>query len=494
MNTTMKNIHIYGLSALMAFAFVACDNYEEPNPPAQSNTQSTVVKPDDVKFTSDIAADKSYSLNEYNANGQNIPVATLAGPDLGDYYAYKVVGEISSDGFTTFAKVPTIVEPANDERTLYTVSVVPANMQAAYTEAITKDPDTKKIQIRYAVYTSSQGAAGSQDAQVGDSFIGPFDITLKPYDPAHVIEPAYYLVGTASDFEVAQAIKLNHEGNQYDNPVFSYVFDVTPGWTWKLVPESTFATGNYVEAAGSEFGPAIPDDDSRAGDLVASTLVDGKYTEANFGVLGETGPYMLTVNMETLTFEFTFSVANLYTPGDSTKWTQTDSQRLFTNDYTTYLGMAHLSGSFKFTAKPNWDGPNYGAGAEEGTLSNDGGAGNLSVPANGLYWCNVNLAELKYTTTAITAVGLIGDATPNGWGASTNLTPSADFLKWTGTVKMAGAGEYKIRCNDAWDIDFGGDPQDLDFKGGNIATPGEGTYDVTVDFSILPYTITFSKK
>ena len=59
---------------------------------------------------------------------------------------------------------------------------------------------------------------------------------------------------------------------------------------------------------------------------------------------------------------------------------------------------------------------------------------------------------------------------------------------------MAGAGEYKIRCNDAWDIDFGGDPQDLDFKGGNIATPGEGTYDVTVDFSILPYTITFSKK
>lgn len=490
----MNKLHIYGLSALMAFAFVACDNYEEPNPPAQSNTQSTVVKPEDVKFTNDLAADKTYSLIEYNEKGENVPVATVAGPDLGEYYAYKVVAQISGDDFATYAEVPTAIDTANDEKTLYTVSVVPANMQAAFQQVVTKDPGARLIQIRYALYTSSRGAGGSQDAQIGDTFYGPFSFTLKPYDPARVIEPNYYLVGTASDFEVAQAIKLNHEGNQYDNPVFSYVFDVTPGWTWKLIPESTFATGDYVEAAGSEFGPAIPDDDSLSGDLAASTLADGKYTEANFGVLGETGPYMITVNMETLKFEFTFSVANLYTPGDSNGWNQTNSQLLYTNDYTTYLGMAHLSGSFKFTSKPDWSGLNYGAGAAQGTLSTDGGAGNLSVAANGLYWCNVNLAELKYTTTAITAVGLIGDATPAGWGASTNLTPSADFLKWTGTVTMGATGEYKIRCNDAWDIDFGGDPQALDFKGANTPTPGAGTYDVTVDFSILPYTITFTRK
>ncbi len=476
----------------MAFAFVACDNYEEPNPPAQSNTQSTVVKPEDVKFTNDLAADKTYSLDDFNEKGENMLLATLAGPDLGDYYAYKVVGQISSDGFATFAEVPTIIEAANDEKTLYNVSVVPANMQAAYQQAVTKDPDAKKIQIRYALYTASQGAAGSQDAQIGDTFVGPFDFILKPYDPAHVIEPNYYLVGTASDFEVAQAIKLNHEGNQYDNPIFTKVFDVTSGWTWKLIPESTFAAGDYVSANGSEWGPVNPDDDSFAGTLVASTLTDGTYKEANFGVLGETGPYMLTVDMETLTYEFTLAIENLYTPGGSNNWSQTASQMLYTNDYTTYLGMAHLSGEFKFTAKPNWDGPNYGAGAEEGTLSTDGG--NISVPADALYWCNVNLETLKYELTGITAVGLIGDATPSGWDASTNLTPSDDFLKWTGTVEMKGAGEYKIRCNDAWVIDFGGDPQNLNFKDNNIPTPGAGTYEVTVDFSILPYTITFTKK
>ena len=479
---------------MMALAFVACDNYEEPNPPAQSNTQSTVVKPEDLKFTNDLAADKTYSLIEYNQKGENMPVATFAGPDLGQYYAYKVVAQISGDDFATFAEVPTAIDTANEEKTLYTVSVVPANMQAAFQEVVTKDPDAKLIQIRYALYTSSQGAGGSQDAQVGDTFIGPFSFTLKPYDPAHVIEANYYLVGTASDFEVSQAIKLNHDGNQYDNPIFTYVFDVTPGWTWKLIPESTFTAGDYVEAAGSEWGPVIPDDDSLEGTLAASTLVDGTYTEANFGVLGENGPHMLTVNMETLTFEFTLAIANLYTPGDSNGWNQLNSQLLYTNDYTTYLGMAHLSGGFKFTAKPDWSGPNYGDGGAEGTLSKDGSAGNLSVADNGLYWCNVNLEKLTYTTTPITAVGLIGDATPAGWDASTNLKPSADFLKWTGSVTMKGSGEYKIRCNDAWDIDFGGNPQALNFKDNNIPTPGAGTYDVTVDFSVLPYTITFTRK
>lgn len=478
----------------MAFGFAACDNYEEPNPPAQSNTQSTVVKPEDVTFSNTLKADQVYSLSAYNAEGANVPVATVAGPNLGEYYAYKVVAQISADGFNKFAEVATSVDAANEEGTVYTVSVVPANFQAAYQQAITKDPGTKQIQIRYALYTTSKGAAGSQDAQIGTSFYGPYDFSLKPYDPERVIEPNYYIVGTASDFEMTQAVKLNHEGNQYDNPIFSYKFDLTPGWSWKIVPESTFLTGDFLQADGSEFGPAIPDDDSLKGDLVASTLVDGVYTEANYGQLGETGPYMFTVNMETLKFEVSFAVDNLWTPGNSNGWSHAASQLLYTNDYTTYLGMAHLSGEFKFSVQPDWNGLSYGAGKTEGTLSKEGDAGNLNAGADGLYWCNVNLVELTYTLTPITAVGLIGDACPNGWDASTPLTPSADFLKWTGTVAMKGTGEYKIRCNDAWDIDFGGNPQDLNFKDNNIATPGEGTYDVTVDFSVLPYAITFSKK
>ena len=55
-------------------------------------------------------------------------------------------------------------------------------------------------------------------------------------------------------------------------------------------------------------------------------------------------------------------------------------------------------------------------------------------------------------------------------------------------------GEYKIRANDAWDIDFGGSNDDLIFKGGNIPSPGEGKYLVTLNLASLPYTISFTKQ
>ena len=42
-------------------------------------------------------------------------------------------------------------------------------------------------------------------------------------------------------------------------------------------------------------------------------------------------------------------------------------------------GFVSLDGEFKFTSEKSWDGVNYGAGAKDGTLSTDGGAGNLKA-------------------------------------------------------------------------------------------------------------------
>ena len=182
----------------------------------------------------------------------------------------------------------------------------------------------------------------------------------------------------------------------------------------------------------------------------------------------------------------------LYTPGDSNGWTHANGQMLYTNDGAEYVGYVHLTGSFKFTDAPDWAHGNYGAGEEEGVLypgSND----NFSVAEAGLYWAKVNTAALTYSLTLINTIGVIGDATEGGWDNSTALTPSDDFLTWTGDVVLKG-GEFKFRANNGWDVNLGGDLTDLTQGGENIASPGEGTYTVTLMLNELPYQATVVKK
>jgi hypothetical protein len=157
------------------------------------------------------------------------------------------------------------------------------------------------------------------------------------------------------------------------------------------------------------------------------------------------------------------------------------------------MGFAHLDGEFKFTNAADWNHTNYGF-AEEGKLSTDGGAGNINAGANGLYWCQVNTTELTYSLYLAETLGVIGDATPGAWDNSTALTPSADFLVWTGDVEFKAGGEWKLRANNAWDVNLGGDMNNLSKDGSNIATPGEGVYTVTLDLSKLPYTVSVAKK
>lgn len=189
----------------------------------------------------------------------------------------------------------------------------------------------------------------------------------------------------------------------------------------------------------------------------------------------------------------------LYTPGNANGWNQGASMKLAGygdkegKDYIKYRGLAYLNGEFKFTNQPDWNGINYGF-ASEGNLSTDGGAGNLPLPAEGagLYWIDVNVKDLTYTTTYVSSFAVIGDL--NGWNADAplELTPDADYKIWTYTGTFTGGG-FKFIVNgptSGWNINYGGPLEDLTFDGANIQdTAGEHT--VTVDLSNLPYTATF---
>lgn len=145
-----------------------------------------------------------------------------------------------------------------------------------------------------------------------------------------------------------------------------------------------------------------------------------------------------------------------------------------------YVYMANPNNEWKFASKPNWDGPNYGAGATAGTL--DASGGNFSSTA-GYYKLNADASALTYSAVA-TVWGVIGAATPGGWGDETALAYVPSTQTWTGGLHLT-VGEFKFRANHSWDYNYGSTSKDANLNAGgdNIPVTVEADYFFTLDLS-----------
>ncbi len=91
------------------------------------------------------------------------------------------------------------------------------------------------------------------------------------------------------------------------------------------------------------------------------------------------------------------NIAKLWVPGAYQGWAPDVAPTISDEDGDgIFVGIVEITGedlNFKFTSQANWDGPNYGAGEADGSLSTDPTAGNLNVPAAGSYEFTVNTNE-----------------------------------------------------------------------------------------------------
>ena len=149
----------------------------------------------------------------------------------------------------------------------------------------------------------------------------------------------------------------------------------------------------------------------------------------------------------------------------------------------------------------SWD-QQFGAGAAAGTLSTDGGSGNLSVPADGYYKLSIDIDELTYTlepvtmpTTVYTSISIIGTVNGDNFVSDKQLTKSAhDPHLWSASAITLGEGEFKFRANNAWDTSWGTNAQYFGTAvtgGANIPLTSEWIYDVyfndaTGVYSLIP--------
>lgn len=435
------------LFAALAMVFTACEDYEPAQP--QSNPQEPIMSAEGITVAP-VAETPSFDLKALvDAEQQAAVLNVIEVKDMPSVGELTFVMQLSkSEDFASVKEVATSV--VNNQ-----VCVNPADWQAAYLNVVGKNPKTQDVYVRFAAYVVN----GTSSVRIGNPnlYYGAHKVSVTPFPAAVTIEESYSLV-----INGGETIAFNHTGDVYDNPVFSIKVDFAEAAEWA------------VKGAELTYAPVAGEEDN------AGTLVAGE----GWGAM-PVGPWVLSINMETLTYSFASAFDNLWTPGDANGWNHGGSQMLFTTDYANYFGFANLSPSgFKFTSAADWNHINYGA-AGEGKLSTDGGAGNLTVAEKGLYWCDVNIAALTWNATKIETIGVIGSF--NGWAESLPLT-SEDGLFWTATITLNEGDEYKFRCNNDWAINLGGvDEYNLVPNGANLKAPAAGTYTITLDLSVVPY-------
>ena len=139
-------------------------------------------------------------------------------------------------------------------------------------------------------------------------------------------------------------------------------------------------------------------------------------------------------------------------------WTPSNSPNLFSplRDGK-YYGFVWMSGAiadeaqFKFTIKEDWPGNKGDDGTKTGKLKEDGPNITFPLGAN-TYYLKVDWAGNTYTMTKAN-FGILGEATPTGWGADTKLVYNPATHKFEiPSIALAAQKPFKFRANDDWAI------------------------------------------
>ena len=124
-----------------------------------------------------------------------------------------------------------------------------------------------------------------------------------------------------------------------------------------------------------------------------------------------------------------------------------------------------------------------------GKLGTSGG--DLIAPTNYQYLVTANLNDLTIKYDKL-SWGIIGDATPGGWGGDTDMMYNNGTRTWSITTALEGGKFIKFRLNDDWSTNFGSKTANgiLDTQNdNNILVPTSGNYRVSLDLEKNTYSL-----
>jgi hypothetical protein len=473
---------------LLALCVTACDeDFNKDVAVPQTNPQENPQVIEGFSIVKDVDFSSAIVLAELGEGTMLKAVKATATPELAENAGVTFRLELSNtEDFATAVEL----NCTNGDNA---ATVSAGDLNPAIVGLFGKAPEARNAYLRAYVYILDGTSASMIPNPIA---LGTISVT--PLTPE--ISSAYYLIGTPNNWngeDVSTLLKFAHSDKDvYEDPNFTLLFEITENCYWKVIPQKLVDAVNNGDAANvwasGVFGVAEDGDPSLEGELVedgsGAMLIEG------------TGWVKITLNMLERTYkvEIIGEIApTLYVPGNYQGWNPATAATLYSKNldfkYDGYVNLIANS-EFKFTDGPGWDYKGYGTDPN-GDAGNLTGGDNISIAEAGFYRLTVDLSGNPYTYSAKkTAWGIIGDATSNGWNASTPMTLDPATSEWTVTTALT-EGSFKFRANDGWDINLGGDVNDLSYGGDNISIPEAGTYIVTLHLSDpKAYTATIVKQ
>ena len=317
------------------------------------------------------------------------------------------------------------------------------------------------------------------------------DYTYK-IEPLNIADN-YYLIGGPGEWNNSKDQKFSHSDKSvFEDPVFTYTFASTGGEMW-----FAFGDEDAIDAVGNGDWNQLFGTTGDSKDLSGS--FDRRYNlggEHSFCVDGSAAFYRFSVNMMTMTYEITplnFEEF-IYVPGNAQKyntsapgmpewgWTPELAPALRSANFDgIYVGYAYMDGEFKFTKERNWNAEyNYDSFSSYGSMftGQSGTGGNINCTEPGYYRLVADVANGSLNATKVTW-GLVGPATPAGWDAGSYVVMNYNMADdcWEITTALNADG-FKFTTNGTWDINMGGDINDLQENGPNLRISEAGTYTI----------------
>lgn len=304
---------------------------------------------------------------------------------------------------------------------------------------------------------------------------------------------AYTLVWKEGDFGEVTPVNYNVEiaasGTNFENPIVAgTTTDTFFDWTVSEINDDAISVG-------------LPSGQEGAIDVRVVAF------------LGAGNGENITSNVVVLTLSpFSNAAPRLFMVGrfqeyyGRNAWTPTEAFEMkYIGDGSTQVFDAYIKlgaeDGFKFiSAAEDWgilEG-NYGtiSGAQDGNLENSGGSGDIKGGENGLYYVRVDLDALSYQLVNM-QWGIIGDATPNGWGDETAMNYDFEQNVFTLTQDLV-AAELKFRSRNTgnaifgagedWKFNVGNSGDDAvaeDTGDGNFTISPAGNYNIELGIGIL---------
>ncbi|MDP9961539.1 SusE domain-containing protein [Chryseobacterium lathyri] len=138
-------------------------------------------------------------------------------------------------------------------------------------------------------------------------------------------------------------------------------------------------------------------------------------------------------------------------------WTPGNSPNLFSpgknSEYRGFIYVTAANSEYKFTINEDWAGDKGDDGTFTGKLV-EAGEVNVKAATAGTYYLKVDWAANTYSSV-LANFGIIGDATPAGWGSDTDFVYNPATKTYViNSIMLNSTGMFKFRGNDDWTLKF----------------------------------------